>query len=110
MPKGAFVGEFEVVVLLAIAHLGDEAYGLSIRREIESRTGRDPALGAIYATVGRLTDKGLVISRKSSPLPVRGGRSRNCLRLTPRGEQALRATTDMLSRMLDGWRPRPTQA
>jgi PadR family transcriptional regulator PadR len=105
MPKGDFVGEFEVCVMLAIAHLGEDAYGLAIRREIADRTGRDPAIGAVYATVGRLTDKGLVAARKSEPLPVRGGRSRNCLRLTTAGERALDATTAMLARMLAGWTP-----
>ena len=106
MPKGDFVGEFEICVLLAIAHLGDDAYGLAIRKEIADRTGRDPAIGGVYATIGRLTDKGLVTSRRSSPLPIRGGRHRNCLRLTDEGERALAATSEMLRRMLAGWTPR----
>jgi PadR family transcriptional regulator PadR len=106
MPKGTFVGEFEICVLLAIAHLGDGAYGLAIRKEIADRTGRDPAIGAVYATIGRLTDKGLVASHRSDPLPVRGGRYRNCLHLTSEGEDALSATSEMLRRMLAGWTPR----
>jgi PadR family transcriptional regulator PadR len=110
MPKGDFVGEFEICVLLAIAHLGEEAYGLAIRREIARRTSRDPAIGAVYATLGRLTEKGLVTLRRSQPLPVRGGRFRNCVRLTREGERALSATTAMLSRMLAGWSPRPDEA
>src|SRR5215472_2438165 len=100
MAKGHFIGEFEVCVLLAIAHLGEEAYGLAIGREIAARTGRDPTIGAVYATVGRLTDKGLVSARLSAPRAVRGGRSRNCLRLTPAGERALEETTAMLARMM----------
>jgi DNA-binding PadR family transcriptional regulator len=107
MPKGDFVGEFEICVLAAIGHLGDGAYGLAIRKEIADRTGRDPAIGAVYATIGRLTDKGLVDSRRSDPLPIRGGRYRNCLYLTPDGQQALTATTEMLARMLAGWKQGP---
>ena len=106
MPKGAFIGEFEIFVLLAIVHLGDDAYGLAIRKEIASRTGRDPAIGAVYATIGRLTDKGLITSRRTQPLPVRGGRHRNCLHLTDEGHRALEATSEMLARMLAGWVPR----
>jgi len=107
MPKGNFVGEFEICVLASIAHLGDGAYGLTIRKEIANRTGRDPAIGAVYATLGRLTDKGLVATRRSTPLPVRGGRYRNCVHLTVEGQEALAATSEMLARMLAGWTPKP---
>jgi DNA-binding PadR family transcriptional regulator len=107
MPKGSFVGEFEICVLAAIVHLGEGAYGLAIRQEIAARTGRDPAIGAVYATLGRLTDKGLVARRKSEPLPIRGGRSRNCVSLTAEGRDALAATTEMLTRML-GWTAGPS--
>ena len=77
MAKGDFVGEFELYVLLALAHLGDEAYGVTVRREIEARTEREIVIGAVYATLGRLEDKGLVRSRISEPQPVQGGRARN---------------------------------
>ena len=105
MPKGEFIGEFELYVMLAIAHCGDEAYGLAIRRAIARRTGRDPAIGAVYGTLGRLLDKGLVQCRVADPLPVAGGRARKCYRLTAAGQRALRHSTAMLARMLEGWTP-----
>ena len=84
------LGPFELTVLLAVARLGDEAYGLAIRRDLAARTGRDHSVGAIYTTLGRLEEKGLVVSRMSDPLPVRGGRARREFRLTGQGERALR--------------------
>jgi DNA-binding PadR family transcriptional regulator len=103
MPKGDFIGEFELYVMLAVARLGDEAYGLAIRRIIASRTGRDTAIGAVYATLGRLHEKGLVQFELSDPQPVSGGRARKCFTLTRAGERALRHSTSMLVRMMEGW-------
>ncbi len=102
MAKGDFVGEFELYVMLALAHLGDEAYGVTIRREIESRTGRTVAIGAVYATLARLQDKGLVRFRLSDPEPVQGGRARKYFTLTRCGGGALRHSTSMLGRMIAG--------
>ena len=59
MAKGDFVGEFELYVMLALAHLEDDVYGVTIRREIEARTGRTVAIGAVYATLARLEEKGI---------------------------------------------------
>lgn len=105
MAKGDFVGEFELYVMLAITHLADEAYGLAILREIEARTGRDIAIGAIYATLGRLGDKGLVRFVVSDPRAVPGGRSRKHYSLTAAGRRALAHSTSMLARMMDGFEP-----
>ena len=102
MPKGKYLAEFEQYVLLSLVRLDDGAYGAAIRRDIEDSTGRPVSIGAVYATLGRLADKGLVESWASAPLPVRGGRSRKHFRLTPTGEQALRHTVGMLTRMLQG--------
>ena len=104
MPKGDFLGEFEIYVMLALAHIGRDAYGVSIRQEIERRTGRDVAIGAVYATLSRLEDKGLVQHELSAPLPVQGGRARKHYRLTPEGERALTHAASMLARMMQGWR------
>ena len=82
--------------------LGDEAYGVSIRREIEQRSGHDVAIGAIYATLSRLEEKRFVTAWLSDPLPVRGGRARKHWRLTPLGERALRNAAAALTGMLDG--------
>jgi PadR family transcriptional regulator, regulatory protein PadR len=105
MPKGDFVGEFELYVLLAIAHARDEAYGVTIRREIERRTGRVVSIGAVHATLARLEEKRLVRFRPSEPQPVPGGKRRKLFRLTAGGEAAIRHATGMLERMLDGLSP-----
>jgi DNA-binding PadR family transcriptional regulator len=103
MPKGDFLGEFEIYVMLALAHLGSQAYGVSIRQEIERRTGREVAIGAVYATLSRLEDKGLVRYELSAPLPVQGGRARKHFVLTGQGERSLTHSAAMLTRMLHGW-------
>lgn len=104
MPKGDFLGEFEIYVMLALAHIGLDAYGVSIRQEIERRTGREVAIGAVYATLSRLEDKGLVEYELSAPQPVQGGRARKQYRLTGDGRRALEHSAAMLARMMRGWR------
>jgi DNA-binding PadR family transcriptional regulator len=86
----ATLGSLELTTLLAVARLKDEAYGLAIRRDLAARTGRDYSVGALYTTLQRLEDKGLLTSRNSEPLPVRGGRSRRHFALTGAGARALR--------------------
>ena len=109
MAKGDFVGEFELYVMLAISHLKDDAYGIRIRAVIEDRTSRDVAIGAVYATLGRLEDKGLVRHERSEPQPIPGGRSRKYFTLTAAGQTALSHSTTMLSRMMAGFRPAATK-
>jgi PadR family transcriptional regulator PadR len=89
MPN-ATLGTLELATLLAVARLSDKAYGLAIRRDLAARTGRDYSVGALYTTLQRLEDKGLLTSRHSDPLPVRGGRSRRHFTLTSTGVRALR--------------------
>ena len=84
------LGTLELAALLAVARLRDDAYGLAIRRDLAARTGRDYSVGAVYTTLQRLEDKGLLKSRHSAPLPVRGGRSRRHFTLTGAGARALR--------------------
>ena len=91
-----FLGEIELFVLGAAARLGDNAYGASIRREIAARTGRDVAIGSIYATLGRLYDKDFVHFELSDPEPVQGGRARRMVRLTAAGNRALRDSLQAL--------------
>lgn len=105
MPKGKYLGEFELYVLHAIRHLGDDAYGVTIRRRIEERTGRSVSIGAVYATARRLVDKGLLSTEVSDPRPVRGGRARKMFSLTRSGSAALRHSTRMLRRMAEGLDP-----
>ena len=89
MPTAA-LGTLELTTLLAVARLKEKAYGLAVRRDLAARTGRDYSVGAVYTTLQRLEDKGLLTSRHSEPLPIRGGRSRRHFTLTGAGERALR--------------------
>jgi len=102
MGKGDFLGEFEQVVLLAVARLEGTGYGVSIRKEIARRAGRDVTVGSVYATLARLEEKGMVASREGDPTPRRGGRARRHFRLTPQGSEDLEAARGMMDRMWDG--------
>ena len=79
----------ETAILLAVAHLGEGAYGAAVRRDVSGRRGREYAVGAIHTALQRLEDKGLLTSRMGDPLPVRGGRARRYFRLTAAGAAAL---------------------
>ena len=96
------LGPLELTILLAVSRLGDDAYGLAIRRDLAAATGRDYSVGAIYTTLGRLEAKGLVTSRLTEPLPVRGGRARREFRLTGAGQRALRAAAQATTRAWAG--------
>jgi PadR family transcriptional regulator PadR len=102
MTKGQFLGEFEQIVLLAVHRLEDGAYGVSVRQEITERVGRQVSIGAVYATVNRLTDKGYLESYGTDPVPVRGGRARRHFLLTPAGPNAHRTPGDMVGELWDG--------
>jgi len=100
-----FLGEFEHIVLLAVLRLGDDAYGASVRREIETRTGRALTVGALYLTLDRLELKGYVASRVGDPTPERGGRAKRHFQLRPLGMRSLRASRQALAAMWDGLEP-----
>ena len=100
MAPDPFLSEFEIYVMSAVARLGDAAYGMTILREIEARTGRQLAVGAVYAALARLTEKGLVDSQLQAPLPVKGGRARRHVRLTAHGRKTLTHSAAMLARMI----------
>jgi PadR family transcriptional regulator PadR len=104
-PSRDSIGEFEQLLLLAIVQLGDDAYGVAIRREIEGRTGREVAIGALYTSLDRLERKGFVRSTMSEPTPERGGRSRRHFRLKAAGAAALRQSRERLARMWEGLTP-----
>jgi PadR family transcriptional regulator PadR len=99
------LGEFEQLLLLAIVHLNEHAYGVTIRQEIETRTDREVAIGALYTSLDRLERKGYVRSSMSGPTAQRGGRSRRYFRLTAAGGAALRQSHDRLARMWKGVQP-----
>ena len=84
-------GALEVDVLLAVAQHDDGAYGLLVREEVSGVRGRQYSVGAIYTTLSRLEAKGLLSSRTTEPLPIRGGRSRRQYRLTAAARTVLAA-------------------
>ena len=104
MARGEYLGELEQIVLLAVARLEGEAYGMLIRREIEERAGRSVAIGAVYATLERLHDKGYVRQHDREPEAGRDGRPRRFFELTRSGVEALQAASDVQARMWAGLR------
>lgn len=102
-----YLGEFELLVLLAILRVdqdasGHEAYGVTIRDALEAETSREVALGAIYKTLGRLEDKGYVSSRIGEPTAQRGGRRKKLYRLESLGSRALKQSMADLRRLTRG--------
>lgn len=102
---GHAVGEFELLTLLAVARLGEDAYGVTIRETLESRTSRAVTLGAIYKTLGRLESKGLVAVTIAPPTAERGGRRKKMYTLTEDGLAAVRTTLSDLRQLAQGLEP-----
>jgi len=84
-----FIGEFEELVLLTIAVLGDDAYGVTIKEEIEERASRGISIGALHSTIARLEDKGFLKSHLGGATQERGGRRKRYYQLTHAGKSAL---------------------
>jgi DNA-binding PadR family transcriptional regulator len=99
------LGEFEQMVLLAIIRLDGEVYGVPICDEIERCTGRETSPAAVYVTLRRLEDKGLVTSWMSEPLHERGGKPRRCVRVEKAGLKALRESRRRLDALWRGLDP-----
>jgi PadR family transcriptional regulator, regulatory protein PadR len=93
------LGELEQLVLLAVMHQSEQAYAVSIRDEIEARTGIVLARGSVYVTLDRLDRKGFVTSWMGDPTPERGGKAKRCFRLTASGKRALAAVETAVARM-----------
>src|SRR5215472_8523905 len=104
MSRRGFLGEFELMVLLALMRLEDDAYGVPICNEIEKRSGREAALGSVYAALERLEEKGLVTSRLGGATAVRGGRAKRFFRVTAQGLHDVRQTQRALMNL---WRGLP---
>jgi PadR family transcriptional regulator, regulatory protein PadR len=96
------LGEFEQIVLLAVLRLGDEAYGVTILEEIAAHTRRNPAPGALYTTLHRMEDKGLITFRDGSPTPERGGRAKRFVTITRPGRDALTSAQAAYRSLLQG--------
>ena len=102
MASAISLGEFEQIVLLAVLRVGDEAYGVTIRAEIETRIGRAPAPGALYVTLDRLEEKGFVTSRIGDPTPQRGGRAKRFFKVTAAGVEAVARAQRSYQKLLEG--------
>ncbi len=100
MTKSAYLGEFELVVLATLVRLGDEAYGMRLRRDIEERTGRAVSIGQVYATLRRLKAKGYVSTYMGEPSAERGGRAKRYFRLEAAGSEALERSRSMFLKVL----------
>jgi PadR family transcriptional regulator len=94
--------DFEQQILLAVWRQGNEAYGASVRDELESRTGRQVTQGAVYVTLMRLEKKGLLRSRMSDPTPIRGGKAKRCFEITPVGIAGVRTARKAMDALWDG--------
>ena len=99
---GDHLGEFEQLILFALVSLGDDAYGVSVRREIEARAGRGVSAGAVYTALERLEGRGFVSSRVGEPTAQRGGRRKKYYRIEPAGAATLARSYQTLSRMAEG--------
>jgi len=102
MRKRDYLGNFELMVLLAVIRVGDDAYGVPISREIEDTTGREVALGSVYAALERLEAKGLVSSELGDPTPERGGRAKRYFRVTGKGLREVREAQRSLVKLWQG--------
>lgn len=99
MTERSYLGEFELMILLAVIHLGDEAYGVPISRELEAHRGRDVSVGSVYAALERLEVKGLVASSLGDPTPERGGKAKRYFRVTHEGLRQVHDTRRVLTRL-----------
>src|SRR5438309_1220850 len=105
MNKAAYLGEFEQLVLLALLRLRENAYGLTVRREIVERTSRPTSFGAVYTTLDRLEAKGYVSSWTGEATPERGGRAKRFFKIEAAGVAALKQTRRAHAALAEGLEP-----
>ena len=99
--KGTYLGEFEEIVLLTIAVLFNEAYGVAIKREMEQQTGRKISIGAVHAACNRLEDKGFLSVHWTEATQKRGGKRKKCYTVSLQGQKALRTVREQRNRLWD---------
>ena len=104
MSNRSYLGEFELMVMLVLIRLGEDAYGVPIGRAIEESSGREVALGSVYAALERLEQKGFVSASIGEPTPERGGRAKRYFRVTKAGLRQVRRTRQALMNL---WRVLP---
>ncbi len=93
--KGTYLGEFEEIVLLTIALLGESAYGVAIRKELEAQAERNVSIGAVHAACNRLEDKGFLRANFGEATPRRGGKRKKIYSVTQAGQAALTASREL---------------
>lgn len=98
----ALLTDLELMILLAVMRVGEEAYGVTITREIEETTGRGVAVAVVYATLDRLQERGLVASSIGDPTAERGGRAKRFFRVTSKGLRQARDTQTALTALWNG--------
>lgn len=104
MRRRDYLGSFELMVLLAILRIGEDAYGVLITRELEQQSGHELAVASVYAALQRLEDKALVASSIGEPTPERGGKAKRYFRITAKGIREVRSTQRALTGL---WRGLP---
>jgi PadR family transcriptional regulator len=102
MRKGEYLGNFDLMLLLALMRLGDDAYGVTIAEELEVQTGREVVVASVYATLDRLKERGLVASRLGDSTPERGGRAKRYFRITGAGLREVRDARRSLVNLWNG--------
>jgi DNA-binding PadR family transcriptional regulator len=104
MPERELLGPVELMALLAVMRLDEDAYGVTIAREISDATGKDVLLGSVYLTLDRLEKKGLLTSRLGEPTAERGGRAKRFFHVTAKGVREARETQRAFARLTKGIR------
>ena len=102
MRKGEYLGNFDLMLLLALMRLGDDAYGVTIARELEEQTGREVVVASVYATLDRLQERRLVTSRLGDATPERGGRAKRYFRISGAGLREVRDARRSLMNLWNG--------
>ena len=97
-----YLGEFELMVLLVVVRLGDNAYGVPISKELKIVTGREASLGSVYAALERLARKRYVSSMLADPTPERGGRAKRFFQVTEEGGRAIERSRAALNSLWKG--------
>lgn len=104
MRKGEYLGNFDLMLLLALLRLGEDAYGVTIAQELEKQTGREVVVASVYATLDRLQERGLVTSSMGESTPERGGRAKRYFRITRAG---IREVRDAQRSLVNLWKDLP---
>jgi PadR family transcriptional regulator len=104
MRKGNYLGNFDLMLLLAILRLDEDAYGVTIAQELEEQTGREVVVASVYATLERLQERGLVTSSVGESTPERGGRAKRYFRITTAG---IREVRDARRSLMNLWKGLP---